>query len=294
METEEITAEGLQQAYARSLRGMLHPDYAGKHVNRKSIRAMLRETEESDGATLTPQAGTATWLWSDLHLHHRNIIRYCSRPFHSVEEMNNELLCAWRDTVAAADTIVCGGDVALAGSLRGGREGSVTLMPGRKLLVRGNHDFDRRGKPAPTGIRNTSMSLLIEGDPPLLVTHIPMTRVPAGGVNVYGHTHNNERPREGRYVNICVEQTGYRPLRLEDVRRLAAGRLADPRPRAATTLEEMCASSRIVPCRTQQSWPPKPATTGSERAEHQGNTGRIRPKHGNPGRTMTQSGQWRR
>ena len=240
-ENEPITAERLQALYARHLRWMLHPDFSGKHVNRKSVRAMLRETESTEGTTLTPEEGSATWLWSDLHLHHRNIIQHCSRPFGSVEEMNNELLCAWRDTVSAEDTIICGGDVALAGTLRGGRDGSMRLMPGRKLLVRGNHDFDRRGKPAETGIDNASMTLLIEGDPPLLVTHIPMTWVPSETVNVYGHTHNNEPPREGRYVNICVEQTAYRPLPLEAVRRLARARIADGQPRGATTAEEIAA-----------------------------------------------------
>lgn len=238
-ETEAISAEGLQDTYARNLRWMLHPDFGGKHVNRKSVRAMLKETESTEGATLTAGEESAIWLWSDLHLHHRNIIRHCSRPFGSVEEMNAALLGAWRDTVAAGDTIVCAGDIALAGSLRGGRAGSVTMMPGRKLLVRGNHDFDHRGKPAETGIRETSMTLLIEGDPPLLVTHVPMTWVPPGGVNVYGHTHSNEPPREGRYVNICVEQTAYRPLRLDAVRRLARARMADGRPRGATTAEEI-------------------------------------------------------
>ena len=155
--------------------------------------------------------------------------------------MNDELLRAWRDTVAAGNTIIDGGDVALAGSLRGGRDGSVTLMPGHKLLVRGNHDFVRRGRPAETGIANASMTLLVECDPPLLVTHMPIRWVPAGGVNVYGHTHNNEPPRDGRYVNICVEQTGYRPLPLGAVRRLAAARMADGRPLAATTAEEIAA-----------------------------------------------------
>ena len=243
-ESEPTTAQRLQEAYARHLRWLLHPDCDEGHVNRKSVRAMLRETERTEGAALEPPPGADTWLWSDLHLYHRNIIEYCRRPFAGVDDMNDELLRAWRDTVAPDDTIVCGGDVAMAGSLRGGREGSVTLMPGHKLLVRGNHDFDRKGRPAATGIAAASMTLAIAGKPALLVTHMPMRWVPPWGVNVYGHTHNNEAPRAGRYVNICVEQTGYRPLRLEAVRRLAAARMADGRPLGATTAEEIAALER--------------------------------------------------
>ena len=70
-------------------------------------------------------------------------------------------------------------------------------------------------------------------------THIAMNEVPDGTVNLYGHVHNNEPLREGPYVNICVEHTEYRPLPLDAVRRLALARLDDPRPRAATTAEEI-------------------------------------------------------
>lgn len=32
------------------------------------------------------------WYTADLHIGHTNIIRYCNRPFSSVEEMNERLL----------------------------------------------------------------------------------------------------------------------------------------------------------------------------------------------------------
>ena len=101
-------------------------------------------------------------------------------------------------------------------------------MPGRKLLVRGNHDFGKNGRPADTGSDATWVALVITGNPTLLVTHIAMNEVPDGTVNLYGHVHNNEPLREGPYVNICVEHTQYRPLPLDAVRRLALARLDDP------------------------------------------------------------------
>ena len=149
--------------------------------------------------TYTPETGARTWIWSDLHLHHKNIIRYCSRPFQSVEVMNEALLAAWRETVGEADTIICGGDIALAGALKRERLARVRAMPGRKLLVRGNHDFGRNGRPADTGSDATWMTLVITGNPTLVVTHIAMNEVPDGTVNLYGHVHNNE-PLAGRTV----------------------------------------------------------------------------------------------
>ena len=32
------------------------------------------------------------WFTSDTHFHHENIIRFCNRPFGSIEEMNDELV----------------------------------------------------------------------------------------------------------------------------------------------------------------------------------------------------------
>ena len=142
--------------------------------------------------------------------------------------MNEAILKAWRETVGDADTIICGGDIALAGALKGELLARVRAMPGRKLLVRGNHDIDRKGRAADTACGETWRSLVITGGPPLLVTHMPMTEVPDGTVNVHGHVHNNEPLRGGPYVNICVEHTGYRPLPLDAVRRLARARLDDP------------------------------------------------------------------
>ena len=74
-------------------------------------------------------------------------------PVVNVHEANGE-----------ADTIVCGGDIALAGALEGNRLAEVRAMPGRKLLVRGNHDFDRKGRAADTGCDETWMTLVVTGD----------------------------------------------------------------------------------------------------------------------------------
>ena len=144
---------------------MIEPGSPEKHVNPKSTRWMIRLAETTEGGAFTPGGRTRTWIWSDLHLHHQNIIRYCHRPFETVEAMDEALLTAWRETVGEADTIICGGDIALAGALQGERLTRVRAMPGRKLLVRGNHDFNRKGRPADTGCDKTWMSLVVTGRP---------------------------------------------------------------------------------------------------------------------------------
>ena len=252
-----MTSENLQAHYRTELARMLGPE-GGRYVNPKTTAWMLKHTAATEGGTYTPETGARTWIWSDLHLHHKNIIRYCNRPFQSVEAMNEALLAAWKETVGEADTIICGGDIALAGALKRERLARVRAMPGRKLLVRGNHDFGKKGRPADTGSDATWMSLVITGNPTLLVTHIAMTEVPDGTVNLYGHVHNNEPLRQGRYVNICVEHTEYRPLLLDAVRRLALARLDDPRPQAATTAEEIRCPGQVVDHKGEEADPERP------------------------------------
>lgn len=81
---------------------------------------------------------TRTWFSADLHLGHANIIKYCDRPFSSVEEMNTEIIARWNEKVSPHDTAWLLGDVAL-----GAIDETLPLLArlnGRKYLVAGNHD----------------------------------------------------------------------------------------------------------------------------------------------------------
>ena len=85
-----------------------------------------------------------------------------------------------------------------------------------------------------------SMTLVIRSDPPLLVTHVPLTEVPDGCVNVHGHEHAFKPLTQGRWINVSVEQTLYRPL---DVRMqiipLAKDLVARRIPPGLTTAERV-------------------------------------------------------
>ena len=83
---------------------------------------------------------------SDHHFYHRNIIKYCERPFDFNDEncvIDNAKLMIERHNkiVSDDDFIILVGD--LSASLRG-REEHFTeilkMLKGKKILVRGNHD----------------------------------------------------------------------------------------------------------------------------------------------------------
>ena len=63
--------------------------------------------------------------------------------------------------------------------------------------------------------------LAAPGNPPLLMTHIPLIEVPHGTINVHGHIHDKATPTANQHINVSVEQLGHAPVNLQDIRQLA-------------------------------------------------------------------------
>ena len=153
---------------------------------------MLRVSREMPSGEFQETKGWGTWgtwIWSDLHLGHDNTIRHFGRPFTDTWQMDEVLFSTWERTVRPGDTIICLGDVAVGG-LSGTRLARLRRAPGRKILVIGNHEINRIGCVDIEGFDEIHMTLYASGTPPLLLTHMPLYKVPEGCVNVHGHIHN--------------------------------------------------------------------------------------------------------
>ena len=222
----------------------------GKHGSR-GVKRIIEYTETHQAMTHRPSGGHRTWVWSDLHLRHANIIKYCARPFADARQMDDALMAAWRSAVAEDDTVLNGGDIALAGSLREPDRAAIRRAPGHKLFVVGNHDFHRKTGFLEGSSHDAAAGLIvIETDPPMVLTHLPMGPLPPGWVNLYGHVHNNEPLRDTPHINVCVEHTGYRPLRLESLRTLGKAVLSGPTPNGATTADRIRTAEHDAATRT--------------------------------------------
>lgn len=75
---------------------------------------------------------------SDTHYYHENVIKYCSRPFSNVEEMNKAMFNNWNEIVKPEDIVYFLGDFSMAAR---SAEVFTPKLNGTKHLIHGNHDF---------------------------------------------------------------------------------------------------------------------------------------------------------
>ena len=173
------------------------------------------------GPATCEEPDETTWIWSDLHLGNEMSLEVFDRPFRTVHEAEPEMMTAWRDVVDIDDTIVCLGDIGVDSSVDETKAAQWNDAPGIKWLVIGNHDVDPLNPINALVIDRTDATLAAPGNPSLVLTHVPLRRVPAGWVNVHGHIHQERSPTDERHINVSVEQLDYRPARMSDIRRLA-------------------------------------------------------------------------
>lgn len=151
------------------------------------------------------------FLISDLHLSHRNIIKYTERPFSSVEEMNNSLINNWNSIITNNDRVFMLGDFCLAGKdkiIECGR-----ALNGRKTLVWGNHESGSLKTYYAAGFEMVSKYPILLNDTYIL-SHYPIPDCKYK--NIHGHIHNNPLllPNPENYFNVSVENINYTPINL--------------------------------------------------------------------------------
>ena len=165
-----------------------------------------------------------TWIWSDLHLSDRGALEAFDRPFRNIHAMNRELLANWRRSVRPSDTIICLGDVAHPDALADRRLMlDLRELGGERILILGNHDLDRTAL-AGAGFAAQHQLALCDTDPPLVLSHYPLRRIPPGAVNLHGHLHEGAEPTR-LHINLAVERLDYRPQHLPAVLARARRRL---------------------------------------------------------------------
>jgi calcineurin-like phosphoesterase family protein len=177
----------------------------------------------------------AVFLTSDTHFGHAGVCKFTHpddetvklRPWDDPDEMDEEMIRRWNDTVRPNDKVYHLGDVVI------NRKALKTLsrLNGDKVLIRGNHDIFRDDEYREY-FRELRAYHVMNG---LILSHIPVHEASLGrfGCNIHGHLHASRvRKARGvdartgeilygteidpRYWCACVEQTDFAPILFED------------------------------------------------------------------------------
>ena len=166
----------------------------------------------------------ATYIISDTHFSHFNIIAFCSRPFGGIHEMNEALVERWNNVVTTEDTVIHLGDVTFQWSQIHFTMNSLNRK--ELLLVPGNHDktaniMKGMGFDKILCMPGRAVEML-HGERRIVMAHRPTdlpdwrdtTKVDA--VRLCGHVHDQGRWLPGvRALNMSCEEWDYTPTLIE-------------------------------------------------------------------------------
>ena len=171
------------------------------------------------------------WLTSDHHFGHANVIKYCSRPFSSVDEMDAELIRRWNERVHDSDEVYHLGDFTL-----GDRDmfwHYFNQLKGHIKILANPWHHDKRwlGNQWPDHPRLWLCDPMDVWELPeygngtrpqvLVLCHYAMAiwdRKHYGAWHVYGHSHGQYKPPPGDLaLDVGVDCHDFYPISLNEV-----------------------------------------------------------------------------
>ena len=163
---------------------------------------------------------------SDLHFSHEKIIKFCNRPYKTIEEMDEDIINKWNSIVTPNDVVRILGDIALPKS-KDDVEKAIKLVKrlnGKKSLIIGNHDTElleeERFRQLFSSIKHYDK--VTDNGRNVILSHYPIEEWDGfykGYIHLYGHIHNNNvnlKKLDNRY-NVSLEVLDYKPKTLDEI-----------------------------------------------------------------------------
>lgn len=162
---------------------------------------------------------------ADTHFDHENILKMCSRPFDTIEQMNEALIAAWNQRVGGNDTVYILGDLLFRSP---DPERILRRLKGRKRLIIGNHDSSWlcRVEAYRYFVSVDDLLVTTDGQRQLTLCHYPLLtwKHQRRSYMIHGHLHANTdndffpliaaRPR---MLNAGVDINGMMPVTFEEL-----------------------------------------------------------------------------
>jgi len=157
------------------------------------------------------------YFTADFHLGHKNIIKYCKRPFKSLKEMDDTIISNVNKIVTKDDLIYHIGDFAFRG--KSARE-YEKLIKSPIVHILGNHDYNN-------GVRSKIISAIMEfGGKIIFAQHHPprnINEIPLGcDFVICGHVHEKWKYQiiDGiPIINVGVDVWEFKPISIYSLMR---------------------------------------------------------------------------
>lgn len=156
----------------------------------------------------TEQSKVKYFVTSDLHFFHKNIIKHCpkTRPYSSVDEMNEALILYWNTLIGKNDVVFHLGDFS-GGNWTKTAE-LISRLNGKIIFIIGNHDKVLRDN-LPKEDLHDYFELWVN-KVKVCMSHYPMTcwnQAGRGSIMLYGHTHGSFQGK-GRTMDVGWDACG--------------------------------------------------------------------------------------
>lgn len=156
---------------------------------------------------------------SDTHFGHANIIKYCNRPFASVEEMDEAMIERWNAKVGPSDTVYHIGDFSLAKDHKAIPEYRRRLN-GHIHLIYGNHDW-KRMQFLKGFVEIVPYKEIEVGEQKIVLCHYAFktwNKSHYGSWNLHGHSHGSlGRDLTSKQLDVGVDCWNFTPISYDEL-----------------------------------------------------------------------------
>lgn len=194
-----------------------------------------------DKLNITLKPEQKIFFSSDQHFGHRNVVKFCNRPYSDEKEMGKALIENWNSVVGPEDIVVTMGDFFWFNDSHSIKK-VVNKLNGTIYMVLGNHDKKESFRRCDTekfiivdGI--THIFLRCENEDKwyqktfeIVCSHYPQmtwSHRDKGAINLFGHIHSGPRTLAeidqdlplwtGQQLDVGVDNQEYKPVSFEDV-----------------------------------------------------------------------------
>ena len=170
---------------------------------------------------------TMIWFTADTHFGHKNIIRFCDRPFKDIYEHDTKIATYWNDVVSEKDIVYHLGDLAFFNNRnKNAIIDLVNTLNGKKYLIPGNHDRkiglikDKTQFTVLPPYHELNVKDEELGKATIILCHYPFERwnkAHYGSFHLHGHCHGVIKNKKSR-MDVGIDAVGYTPISLNDIK----------------------------------------------------------------------------